>query len=187
MPKARPITEAEFKRAFALAGTSRYPERNQAILALSARAGMRIGEIRDLNLIDVWDDAVEELRDRIYLSADRTKWGHAREIYLSRTTKKVLESHVANRGLAVGALFLSQSGRRFGRTALVTHVKSLYSRAGIDTSSHAGRALFITSLADAGVSIRVIQKAVGHKSLQATNAYLSARPSEVSAAVELLR
>lgn len=40
MAKARPITEAEFKRAFALAGTSRYPERNQAILALSARAGM---------------------------------------------------------------------------------------------------------------------------------------------------
>jgi len=148
---------------------------------------MRIGEIRDLNLIDVWDDAIEELRDRIYLSAERTKWGHAREIYLSRTTRKVLEAHVAVRGLTPGPFFMSQNRRRFGRTALVNHIKSLYTRAGIDTSSHAGRALFITALADAGVSIRVIQKAVGHKSLQATNAYLSARPSEVSAAVELLK
>lgn len=187
MPKARPITEAEFKRAFALAATSRYPERNQAILALSARAGMRVGEIRDLNLSDAWDDATETLRERIYLSAERTKWGHAREVYLGRTTRKVLEAYIATRGLAAGSLFQSQNRRRFGRTALVTHVKSLYARAGIDTSSHAGRALFITALADAGVSIRVIQKAVGHKSLQATNAYLSARPSEVSAAVELLR
>lgn len=187
MPKARPITEAEFKRAFALAGTSRYPERNQAILALSARAGMRIGEIRDLDLKDVWDDSVEEFRDRIYLTADRTKWGHAREIYLSKTTRKVLEAHVAERGLSPGPLFASQNRRRFSRTALVTHVKSLYVRAGVDTTSHAGRALFITALADAGVSIRVIQKAVGHRSLQATNSYLSARPSEVSAAVELLR
>lgn len=187
MPKARPITEAEFKRAFALAATSRYPERNQTILALSARAGMRVGEIRDLNLSDVWDDATETLRERIYLSAERTKWGHAREVYLSRTTRKVLETHISTRGLAAGPLFTSQNKRRFGRTALVTHMRSLYARAGIDTSSHAGRALFITALADAGVSIRVIQKAVGHKSLQATNAYLSARPSEVSAAVELLR
>jgi integrase len=187
MAKARPITEAEFKRAFLLAGTSRYPERNQAILALSARAGMRIGEIRDLDLADVWDNAVEELRERIYLSADRTKWGHAREVYLSKTTRKVLEAHVATRGLVEGPLFLSQNRKRFGRTALVTQVRALYLRAGVDTSSHAGRALFITALADAGVSIRVIQKAVGHKSLQATNAYLSARPSEVSAAVELLR
>lgn len=187
MPKARPITDAEFRRTFALAGTSRYPERNQALLALSARAGMRIGEIRDLNLEDVWDDPIEQLRERIYLSAERTKWGHAREVYLSRTTRKVLDAHIAVRGINPGPLFLSQNRRRFGRSALVNHVKSLYVRAGVDTTSHAGRALFITGLADAGVSIRVIQKAVGHKSLQATNAYLSARPSEVSAAVELLR
>ena len=50
-----------------------------------------------------------------------------------------------------------------------------------------GRALFITSLADKGVSLRIVQRAVGHKSLSATNHCFSARPAEVSAAVELLR
>lgn len=62
-----------------------------------------------------------------------------------------------------------------------------YRNAGIETSSHAGRALFICSLADKGVSIRIIQKAVGHRSLAATNAYLDARPQEVRIAVELLK
>lgn len=70
---------------------------------------------------------------------------------------------------------------------MVSLFKELYRKAGVQTSSHAGRALFITALADRAVSIRIIQKAVGHKSLAATNHYLSARTAEVSAAVELLR
>jgi integrase len=82
---------------------------------------MRIGEIQDLDLADVWDNATEELRERIYLSADRTKWGHAREVYLSKTTRKVLEAHIATRGLVAGPLFLSQNRKRFGRTSLVHH------------------------------------------------------------------
>lgn len=187
MAKARPINEAEFRRAYSLAATSRYPARNQAVLSLSARAGMRIGEIRDLDLIDIYEPTTNEVRDRIYLASDRTKWGHAREVFLNRAVRKALEAHLATRGTEPGPLFVSQNRRRFGRTALINHVRALYARAGIQTSSHAGRALFITSLADAGVSIRLIQKAVGHKSLAATNAYLSARPAEVAAAVELLR
>jgi integrase/recombinase XerD len=89
--------------------------------------------------------------------------------------------------MTTGALMLTQSDKRFGRTALVGLSAGLYQRAGIDTSSHAGRALFITSLADKGVSVRIVQNAVGHKSLSATNHNFSARPTEVSAAVELLR
>lgn len=69
---------------------------------------------------------------------------------------------------------------------MVALFKRLYASAGVPTSSHAGRALFITSLADRGVSLRIIQKAVGHRSLAATNHYFSARTSEVRSAVELL-
>jgi integrase/recombinase XerD len=187
MPKARPITETEFRRAVALTSETRYPERNRAILMLSARAGMRVGEIQGLDISDVWDDTTGEVRDRIFLSASRTKWGHAREVFINKVVRRTLELFIERRGVGEGPLFVSQNRRRFGRSALVSHVRALYARAGIDTSSHAGRALFITSLADAGVSIRIIQKAVGHKSLSATNAYLSARPAEVAAAVDLLR
>lgn len=186
MGKARPITEAEFRRTMAMAGTSRYPERNQLCLALSARAGMRVGEIQGLDVGDVYDRSVEGVRDRIYLTAERTKWGHAREVHLNRTVKRLLEAYLTVRGLDDGPLILTQSGNRFARTAFVGLFSSLYRNAGIDTTSHAGRALFINSLADAGISIRIIQKAVGHKSLAATNAYLVARPQEVKNAVELL-
>ncbi len=186
MPKAKPITETEFRRVLAVAGSSRYPERNRLCLLLSARAGMRVGEIRDLDLHDVLDPATGEIRDRVYLAASRTKWNHAREVHLNRTVQRALASYLSLRGPLDGPLIQTQSNARFRRTSLVSLYRTLYERAGIDTSSHAGRALFITSLADKGVSIRIIQKAVGHRSLQATNAYLDARPQEVSAAVGLL-
>jgi integrase/recombinase XerD len=187
MSKARPITEAEFKRTLAVARGTRHPERNILCLMLSARAGMRVGEIGGLDLADAYDEHAGAVRDRIYLAAERTKWAHAREVHLNHTVRRELGAYLRVRGMAGGALMLTQSGKRFGRTALVGLFGGLYQRAGIDTSSHAGRALFITSLADKGVSLRIVQKAVGHKSLSATNHYFSARPAEVSAAVELLR
>jgi integrase/recombinase XerD len=187
MAKARPISESELKRTLSVARATRYPERNVVCLMLSARAGMRVGEIQNLDLGDIWDEHAGEQRDRIFLSAHRTKWNHAREVHLNQAVRRELSSYLKVRGLTPGPLILTQSGRRFGRTALVSLFKELYRKAGINSSSHAGRALFITSLADRAVSIRIIQKAVGHRSLAATNHYLSARPAEVSAAVELLK
>ncbi len=187
MAKARPITEEEFKRTVAVAGATRHPERNRLCLALTARAGMRVGEIRMLNAEDVYDFDLDQVRDRIYLTADRTKWNHAREVHLNSKLQKMIMVYFAVRGIERGPLILTQSGKRFSQFPFVNHYRGLYRQAGIETSSHAGRALFINTLADHGVSIRVIQKAVGHKSLSATNAYLSARPQEVKNAVELLR
>ena len=186
MSKAKPITETEFRRVLAVAGSSRYPERNRLCLLLSARAGMRVGEIRALDIEDVFDPVIGQIRDRIFLSAQRTKWNNPREVHLNRSVQRALSSYLPLRDPLVTPLIQTQSISRFRRTSLVSLYRRLYERAGIDTSSHAGRALFITSLADKGVSIRIIQKAVGHRSLQATNAYLDARPQEVSAAVGLL-
>lgn len=148
---------------------------------------MRVGEIKDLDIADVWDAHQSDVRDRIYLDGSRTKWNYPREVHLNRTARNTMRTYLAHRDRNDGPLITTQSGRRFTRTGLVNLFRDLYRKAGIQTSSHAGRALFITSLADKGVSIRIIQKAVGHRSLQATNAYLSARPAEVSAAVDLLR
>lgn len=187
MAKARPINDAEFRRAVAVARGSRYAERNVTVLYLSARAGMRVGEIRDLDLLDVVDPISRDVRDRIYLDASRTKWAVAREVHLGSAVRREIRALLGVRGSEPGPLIMTRSGRRFGRTALVGLFKHLYRAAGVDTSSHAGRALFITGLGDLGVSLRIIQKAVGHRTLAATNHYLSARPSEVSAAVELLR
>ncbi len=186
MTKARPITDVEFRRVMDIASSTRYPTRNRLCLLLSARAGMRVGEIMGLDLGDVFDNDRAEVRDRIYLESSRVKWGHAREIHLNRSVQRAISGYLAHRGVASGPLILTQSETRYGRTGLVGLFKGLYARAGIDTSSHAGRALFITSLADKGISIRIIQKAVGHRSLAATNAYLDARPQEVAAAVGLL-
>lgn len=187
MAKARHIDETEFRRAVAVVGSNRYPERDKLCLLLTGRAGMRVNEIRMLDVSDVYDRDLGEVRDRIHLSSERVKWGHTRDVHLNTKVQKQLEIYLAVRGLADGSLILTQSKVRFSRTHFCTHYSDLYRKAGIETSSHAGRALFIHTLADNGVSIRIIQKAVGHKSLAATNAYLSARPQEVKNAVELLK
>ena len=90
--KARPITDAEFKRTLAVARTTRHPERNVLCLMLSARAGMRVGEIGGLDLADAYDGHAGQVRDRIYLSADRTKWAHAREVHLNHAVRRELAS-----------------------------------------------------------------------------------------------
>ena len=148
---------------------------------------MRVGEIQSLDVADVYEEATCAVRKAIYLDAARTKWGHARSVFLNRTVQAAVTTHLQDRGLTPGPLIANQYAERFSRTGLVNLFRSLYRRAGLQTSSHTGRRLFIHSLADRGVSIRIIQEAVGHRSLQATNAYLSARPAEVAAAVELIR
>ncbi len=55
---------------------------------------MPVGEIRALDLSDVYDEREGRLRDRIYLPAARTKWGHAREIYLNRAVLRLLQNYL---------------------------------------------------------------------------------------------
>ena len=66
MSNARPITEADFTRTLAVARATRHPERNILCLMLSARAGMRVGEIGGLDLADAYDEHAGAVRDRIY-------------------------------------------------------------------------------------------------------------------------
>jgi site-specific recombinase XerC len=94
MPRARPITETEFRRAVALTSETRYPERNCAILVLSDHAGMRVGEIQGLDIADVSDAATGEVRDRVFLSAVWTKWRHAREVFLDKPVQRAIEQHI---------------------------------------------------------------------------------------------
>lgn len=100
MAKARPVTETEFKRTLAVARATRYRERNAVCLMLSARAGMRVGEIQNLDLVDVWDDHAGEIRDRIFLAAHRTKWNHAREVHLNQSVRRELSAHLKVRRLS---------------------------------------------------------------------------------------
>lgn len=184
--KARPITRDEFDRTVGLAEDGEHGPRNAMVLLLTGGAGMRLGEVGGLDLKDVWDPTTNKVRRSIHLVAGKSKTRIARDIHLSTRVRRAIKAYIRERGTKGGPLVLTRFGGRFHRVALVSLVKGLYRDAGIETSSHAGRALFINLLDDNRTPIRVIQKAVGHRSLASTQAYLSAPPSAVAAAVEAL-
>lgn len=63
----------------------------------------------------------------------------------------------------------------------------LYEAAGVaGASSHIGRRWFITRLAHAGVSPKVIMTLAGHKSLATTPRYIDVNDELMSQAVEIL-
>jgi integrase/recombinase XerD len=63
----------------------------------------------------------------------------------------------------------------------------LYALAGIDgATSHSGRRWFITKLAHAGVSAKVIMTLVGHKHLSTTQRYIDVNDEMMRTAVEVL-
>ena len=71
------------------------------------------------------------------------------------------------------ALFLSDQGKRFRRSALSARVKRILERAGIDRpgSCHLFRHACATHMLQGGADIRVIQVLLGHRSLETTQIY----------------
>lgn len=71
------------------------------------------------------------------------------------------------------ALFLTDQGQRFRRSALSARVKRLLEKAGIDRpgSCHLFRHACATHMLQGGADIRVIQTLLGHQSLETTQLY----------------
>jgi integrase/recombinase XerD len=63
---------------------------------------------------------------------------------------------------------------------------NIYKGAGLQNcSSHSGRRTFATEIANKGVSIRVLQKLLGHKNIQTTAIYVDANDDMLRRAVNL--
>ena len=63
----------------------------------------------------------------------------------------------------------------------------LYKRAGVDGgSSHSGRRTFITTLANKGVSVRLLASLVRHQSISTTQRYIDVNDEMKRNAVELV-
>jgi integrase/recombinase XerD len=84
-------------------------------------------------------------------------------------------------------LFYTQRSEGFTANTLTHIINGIYSQAGIaNASSHSGRRSGLTTLADKGVSVRVLMALTGHSQIATTQRYIDLRPSVVGAAVELV-
>jgi integrase/recombinase XerD len=149
---------------------------------------MRVAEIASLTIGDVLNQD-GSIKNEIRLSAQKTKGGHPRTVYISSKLKVELEQYLTTRHVKFTDVPFFHTGSKLGFSpnGLCVWFFHLYRDAGISgASSHSGRRNFITSLANKGIGVRVLASLAGHKSIAVTQKYIDVNDAMKRNAVELL-
>lgn len=198
MGQAKVLADREIKKVLLYIAARSHATRNRCMFLLTHGSGMRVGEVAALRICDVLTKD-GQIKDEIRLSADQTKGDKGRTVVLSEKMQSEIRIYLCNRFkltdlLAVTltdttrALFSNQKNpqRGFSASTACQMFHYWYKGANVDGSSHSGRRGFITSLAQKGVSVRVLMELAGHKSLAVTQKYIDVNPAMLRSAVELL-
>jgi integrase len=159
-----------------LADCSRHPVRNRVMVLLSAKAGLRAGEIAGLT----WDmvlDANGHIGTSIELRDHAAKKGSGRLIPMHPDLADALSVLRQASTEWSGNVVRSERGGPMTALSIVVWFKRAYEYLGLDgCSSHSGRRTFITRAArlvhEAGGSLRDVQLLAGHRSIQTTQRYI---------------
>ncbi len=146
--------------------------RNRAMLEVLYSSGLRVSELVDLKLNNIYFD-VGFLRvigkgnkERLVpLGRDAMKYLkiYIEEIRVHASVKKGFESFV----------FLNRFGKKLSRITVFTTIKSLAEKIGLKKtiSPHTFRHSFATHLIEGGADLRAVQEMLGHESITTTEIY----------------
>lgn len=189
MKQAKVLTDAELKRVLAVIAQGKHAARNRLLVLLSHYAGLRVGEIATLT----WGDLLEPSGDiarQFLLKAQHTKTNEARTVHVSGRLARELAGYKScfkQEPKRSAPLIGSQKGGSFSANSLCQLLGRIYADAGVvGASSHSGRRWFITNLAHAGISPKVIMTLAGHRSLATTQRYIEVNDQMMASAVERL-
>ena len=177
LPKPTPrfVTESEMESILSLAqGDKPSQIRDRAILELLYATGLRVSELTNLNLEDVW---FEERLLKV-LGKGRKE----RIVPFGRPARFALQAYSpirdnilkkAGAGVTAGALFLNLRGGRLSPRSVQRSLHNLLRRHARlnQVSPHQLRHSFATHLLNRGVDLRSIQELLGHESLSTTQKY----------------
>jgi integrase len=172
---AKTLTKQQLAAALRRAAYSRYPERNRIMVLLSAKAGLRAGEIAKLTWPMVVD-AEGRIASHIELHDAAAKKRSGRTIPLHPDLRRPLRRLQQQHG-ARGPVIRSERGQALRPSSVVNWFGRLYRELGFEgCTSHSGRRTFITNAArlvfKAGGSLRDVQQLAGHRSIEHTQAYI---------------
>jgi integrase len=172
-----------------IVGESKDPLRDYAVVLLSFKAGLRVGEIAGLQ----WRDVLTsdgKLADIVAVPSSIAKKGNARDIPMHPALKVTLEqlfrqtfpaggTHADYRGRLIRGL---EKRRPYvSADALRKYLARLYREHGLDCTSHSGRRTFITKAIRAAplfdCSLRDVQNAAGHRNIDTTETYIDLSPN----------
>ena len=99
MRQAQTLNEAQLRRVLQYCRSRRHPTRDQTIILFSFYAGLRAKELAALKRGDVFDEA-GAVREQFILSAEQSKGGKTRTVYLNQRLRRVLAEYAAGLNLA---------------------------------------------------------------------------------------
>lgn len=137
-----------------------------AIIELLLQTGIRIGELANLRMEDIGENALHI----------RTYEGHeAREVPLNRRAKDALKKYVADRpNTSDDHIFVTKTGKPFLVRNIRDAVERYFKKAGIEKAKiNDLRHTFVAHHLKTGVSIVFLSKILGHKRLSSTERYLN--------------
>lgn len=189
MKQAKVLSDAELKRVLAVIAQGNHATRNRVLVVISHYAGLRVGEIATLTWGDLLDPGGEILRSFILLG-EHTKTGETRTVHISGRLQRELLAYrrsFQEEPKREAPLINSQKGGAFSPNSLCQLLGRIYEGAGIvGATSHSGRRWFITNLAHAGISPKVIMTLAGHRSLATTQRYIEVNDQMMANAVDRL-
>lgn len=146
--------------------------RNRAILETLYSCGIRVSELVNLSLSDLF-------YDEGYLRVIG-KGNKERLVPVSKKVEKEIQFYVENQRKSISVckgdeniVFLNRRGNRLTRVMIFTIIKNLSEKIGLkkSVSPHTFRHSFATHLLEGGANLRAIQEMLGHESITTTEIY----------------
>jgi len=147
-------------------------ERNKAILEVLYGCGLRVSELTNLNISDLY---MNEQFIRVVGKGNKERLVPIGSMALKsillyiENSRKQIQAHKGEEDI----LFLNRRGKRLSRNMIFLLVKDLAEKAGIHkkVSPHTFRHSFATHLVEGGADLRAVQEMLGHESIITTEIY----------------
>jgi site-specific recombinase XerC len=153
--------------------------RDRAMVLLMLRCGLRVQEVHNLSLADLYLDPAPANLPRLWLNGKRSS---QRVVYLSHQALTALQDWLAVRPVVeTEAVFVSRLGRRISVRTIQDRLTRYCRQVGVRVSCHQLRHTFGRHMVEARVPITSIQKLLGHKSVRTTQIYLHITDPQVQA------
>ena len=168
----RPVKEDDLRLFFAVIQDAR----DRAMFILMLRCGLRIGEVANLLLSDLF---LDEPAPRLVVHG---KGSRERSVYLSGQAERILHRYLAERPPARSDfVFLSYQLDGMSTTAIHKRLMRHRQQAEVHLTCHRLRHSFANDLLCAGAPVTSIQVLLGHRWLETTQIYVQANDQTVQA------
>lgn len=160
-------------------------ERNRAIIETIYGCGLRVSELINLRISDLFFD---EGFIKVTGKGDKSRFVpiHTTTIKFIQLYIDSIRRHVTPVKEDSDIVFLNRRGKRLTRQMIFIILKDLSAKAGIDKKigPHTLRHSFATYLLKEGVDLRAIQQILGHESITTTEIYVHLDTSYLQKVVE---